>query len=110
MEDIYEPWHTAMSLVYAIYLIADTEDGTLYVESASGDKGLLGRWTEYANTGHGGNVKMVKKLIEHPDRKYKYQFSVLQVLSMALSKAEVDKIESLWKDKLLSRTYGMNDN
>lgn len=108
--DKYEAWHTAMSSVYAIYLIADTEDGMLYVGSASGDRGLLGRWTEYANTGHGGNIKMVKKLVTYPDRCRKYQFSVLQVLSMSLTKNEVDQIESMWKNKVLSRIFGMNDN
>lgn len=106
--DKYEAWHAAMASVYAIYLIADTEDGTLYVGSASGDKGLLGRWSEYAGTEHGGNVKMIKKA--HPDKFQHYQFSVLQVLSKSLPKAEVDRIEALWKDKILSRKFGMNDN
>lgn len=108
--DKYEAWHTAMSSVYAIYLIADTEDGALYVGSASGDRGLLGRWTEYAANGHGGNIKMMQKLDIYPGRFHKYQFSVLQVLSMSLPKTEVDKFESLWKNKVLSRVFGMNDN
>lgn len=108
---LYENWHTAMSSVYAIYLISDTVDGQLYVGSASKENGgLLARWSDYIKTKHGGNVLMKKKLAEHPERFHNFQFQVLQVLPPTMIKSDVDRVESLWKNKLLSRKFGMNDN
>lgn len=107
---LYENWHTAMSSVYAIYLIADKVDGQLYVGSAYSADGLLGRWSVYVKTKHGGNVLMRKKLEEYPERYHDFQFSVLQILPKTLTNDEVIETESLWKSKLLSKEFGMNDN
>jgi hypothetical protein len=52
-DDRYKEWRTALSSVQGIYLIADTKSGKLYVGKADGAGGFLGRWGEYARTGHG---------------------------------------------------------
>lgn len=106
----YENWHAAMSSVYAIYLIADKIDGQLYVGSAYNGEGLLGRWRVYVQTKHGGNILMRRKLELYPERYHDFQFSVLQILPKTLTNDEVIEIESLWKSKLLSKEFGMNDN
>lgn len=106
----YENWHAAMSSVYAIYLIADKIDGQLYVGSAYNEEGLLGRWSVYVKTKHGGNILMRRKLELYPERYHDFQFSVLQILPKTLTNDEVIEIESLWKSKLLSKEFGMNDN
>ncbi len=108
---LYENWHTAMSSVYAIYLISDRKSGKLYVGSASGaEGGLLARWTEYVKTGHGGNVRMKELKDADSSRCHDFQFSILQILPKTMVKEDVIKVESLWKNKLLSREFGMNDN
>ena len=107
---IYESWHTALSSVYAIYLITDTVSGKQYVGSAYNKGGLLGRWTVYVETGHGNNRKMVELLEEFPERYRKFDFSVLQILPKNLSNEEVINVESLWKKKLHTREFGLNDN
>jgi len=110
-EITYKSWHTALKSVYAVYLIADKTDGKLYVGSASGDNGgLLQRWTDYVQTKHGGNKKMKERLDTNPDRYHDFQFQILQILPPTMIKSDVDKIESLWKEKLLTRKFGMNDN
>ena len=107
---LYENWHTALSSVYAIYLIVDKTDGKQYVGSAYGDGGLLGRWRCYVNTKHGGD-KQVKELIcSNPDRYENFQFSVLQILPKTITQEEVIKIESLYKQKFLTKEFGLNDN
>ncbi len=106
----YENWHTALSSVYAVYLITDTEGGMQYIGSAYGKNGLLGRWSEYVNTKHGNNRKMIKLLDKYPERYRKFQFCVLQILPKNLSKEEVVDIERLWKEKLYTREFGLNDN
>lgn len=109
--ELYDNWHEVMKSVYAIYLISDRVDGEMYVGAAySKNGGLLSRWTEYIKTRHGENSKMKKKLAEYPERYHDFQFQVLQILPKTLSDDEVIRIESLWKDKLLTRKFGMNDN
>ncbi|MBO5324931.1 MAG: GIY-YIG nuclease family protein [Lachnospiraceae bacterium] len=108
--NIYENWHTALSSVYAVYLITDTEGGMQYIGSAYGKSGLLGRWSEYVKTKHGNNKKIIKMLEEYPNRYRKFQYSVLQILPKNLSEEEVIDVEKLWKDKLHTREFGLNDN
>ena len=107
---IYENWYTALSSVNAIYLISDLEDGQLYVGSAYNKEGLLGRWTEYIQTKHGSNKLMKEKLEQYPERYKAFQFSILQILPKNLSDEQVIQTESLWKKKLLSLQFGMNEN
>ena len=107
---VYENWHTALSSVYAIYLITDRTNGKQYVGSAYGKGGLLSRWTCYVDTKHGNN-KGVKELIcNYPERYKDFQFSVLQILPKTITDEEVIKLESLYKRKLLTKEFGMNDN
>ncbi len=108
--EVYDAWHTALSSVYAIYLIVDTETGKPYVGSAYGKDGLLGRWSVYVQTHHGNNKEMKKVICSFPDRYHAFQFSILQILPKTVTDEDVIHIESLWKRKLLSIQFGMNDN
>lgn len=107
---IYENWHTALSSINAVYLIADKVDGQLYVGSAYNTNGLLGRWSYYVKTGHGDNKLMKEKLEKYPDRTKDFQFSILQILPKTMSDEAIIQTESLWKRKLLTKEFGMNDN
>lgn len=67
---LYENWHTALSSVYAIYLIVDETDGKQYVGSAYGNGGLLTRWKYYVETKHGGDLKIKEiSVIQRKDMK-----------------------------------------
>jgi hypothetical protein len=106
----YSEWHTALSSIYAIYLIVDRKNGKQYVGSAYGKDGLLGRWSIYAATGHGNNKLMKEAVCTYPDRYTEFQFSILQILPKNLTDDEIINIESLYKKKLLTKEFGMNDN
>ena len=55
--------------------------------------------------------KLIKEeLCDHPERYHKFQFSILQILPKTLSPDDVIKIETLYKDKLLTKEFGMNGN
>ncbi|SIS64874.1 GIY-YIG nuclease family protein [Salimicrobium flavidum] len=99
-----------LSSVGGIYLIQDTTDGLQYVGSASGKEGILGRWKEYAKTGHGGN-KILKQLIgADSTRAQKFKFTILQTLPATLTRNEVLAEERKYKEKLGSRAAGLNLN
>lgn len=107
----YESWHTALSSVNAIYLIVDRENGRQYVGSAYGKGGLLGRWSHYVDSLHGGNKLMKELLCNYPERYTHFQFSVLQLLPKTATPDDVIHTETLWKKKLLTyEPFGMNAN
>ena len=106
----YELWQTALASVYAVYLIVDTKSGKQYVGSAYGKDGLLGRWRCYVETYHGGNKLMVDLISAKPEQYKHFQFSILQLLEKTATADEVIQTESLWKKKLQTIAFGMNDN
>lgn len=109
-KELYAEWHASLASVYGIYLITDTISGKLYVGSAYGNQGILQRWTEYVETKHGGNKKIRQLLKEDPKRYKHFQFSILQVVSKTMKPDDVIRLEGIYKDKLKSREFGLNDN
>jgi hypothetical protein len=87
-----------------IYLIFDKSDGKSYVGSASGNSNLLGRWLDYAARSDGGN-----HLLRGRDPT-NFRFSILQRVSPDMPPGEVQHIEATWKQRLHTRTHGLNAN
>ncbi len=106
----YSEWHTALSSVNAVYLIVDRKNGKQYVGTAYGKDGLLGRLAIYVATGHGNNKLMKEAVCAYPERYKEFQFSILQILPKNLTDEEIIKMESLYKRKLMTKEFGMNDN
>jgi hypothetical protein len=75
-----------------------------YVGSATGEEGFWGRWQDYVETGHGGNVGLKSR---NPSD---YQVSILEVAGTALTTDEITRMEMQWKAKLQSREMGLNRN
>ena len=97
-------WQTSMSQWRGIYLIFDALDGKSYVGSAYGADNILGRWLNYASTGHGGNKALRKR---DPTN---FIFSILERVSPDLDTESVVSLESTWKRRLNTREYGLNEN
>ncbi|MBE7537689.1 MAG: GIY-YIG nuclease family protein [Opitutaceae bacterium] len=97
-------WREALSSVCGIYLLTCPTTGRCYVGSAGGERGFWGRWENYVSSGHGGNRRMKRKSVTD------YQVSVLEVSASSVSTEELLTLESRWKEKLLSRKFGLNGN
>ena len=107
----YKEWEDKLSAVAGVYLITDTKTGKHYVGSASGlEGGIWGRWSEYARTKHGGNKRLVELITADPDYCYNFQYSILEVFPLKRDKQEVLEYEQLYKRKLYSIPFGLNDN
>ena len=107
----YKEWEDKLSAVAGVYLITDTRTGKHYVGSASGlEGGIWGRWSEYARTKHGGNKRLVELITADPDYCYNFQYSILEVFPLKRDKQEVLEYEQLYKKKLWSIQFGLNDN
>lgn len=97
-------WRAALSAVTGVYLLTCRLTGKQYVGSAYGAGGFWTRWEEYFRTGHGGNEGL--KLAPGNE----YQVSILEFASSTLGIDGLMQMESRWKDKLLTREYGLNRN
>jgi hypothetical protein len=91
---------SALKAVNGVYLIRDKSTGSLYVGSAYGDDGVLGRWSNYAKNGHGGN-KNLKAL--DPNN---FEFSIVEIVPPMSSPEEVVRREMRWQEKLGTRDFG----
>lgn len=106
-------WVAALENQKAVYLITDTNNGKLYVGSATSNYGmLLQRWSSYVTDGHGGNkelLELVKKegfdyVKEH------FQYSILENYNAKVDDHVILARESWWKVTLQSRKFGYNSN
>ncbi len=108
--DANREWHMMLKSVAGVYLIVDCETGLQYVGSAYGKRGILGRWANYAQAGHGGNEKLIELIGSDPSYARNFQFTVLRTLPRALTAKEVIEYEQQYKEKLGTRAFGLNSN
>ena len=106
----YSPWRAALSAVQGIYAILDARTGQLYVGKADGGERILGRWTAYAQDGHGGNVALKELGVKDPAHKQDFMFSILRVFDPNAPTTEVNAAESHFKRALATRHFGLNRN
>jgi hypothetical protein len=105
LANLPESWRAQLAEWRGIYLIFDESDRRHYVGSAYGQENILGRWLQYARTGHGGN----RELRGRDPRTFRY--SILERLSPDLEAEDVIARENSWKLRLHSRQpFGLNAN
>lgn len=111
-------WKSKLESLNCVYMILDKETGKQYVGVTYKDmkpgikNGILGRWTEYAKTGHGNNKLLVallaEKGISYADQNF--QWTILETLPLNVTpKVAIDR-ESLYKKKFGTREHGYNEN
>ena len=104
-------WQSALSSVAGVYLIADKSSGKLYVGSATGEGGIWQRWAEYATNLHGNNRQLIELKKQFGDVHFEnFYFSILEIADTHSSENEILVRESHWKNVLLTRQFGYNDN
>lgn len=111
-------WKSKLESLNCVYMILDKETGKQYVGVTYKDmkpgikNGILGRWTEYAKTGHGNNklllALLAEKGISYADQNF--QWTILETLPLNVTpKVAIDR-ESLYKKKFGTREHGYNEN
>lgn len=107
-------WISALKNQKAVYLISDKKTGKLYVGSATSDNGmLLQRWKDYIANGHGKNKELIKIIEENDGINYardNFQYSILENYNAKIDDSVIIERESWWKETLLTRNHGYNDN
>ena len=103
-------WYEYLSRHSGVYVIFDSTNGNQYVGSASGGNGIWSRWEGYAKTGHNGNKALKVLAVKNPDFANNFTYSLHHVFPRTVSKNDVLYYESLLKNKLGSRAFGLNEN
>jgi hypothetical protein len=97
-------WKEVLQQWRGIYYIFDDSASKGYVGSAYGANNLLGRWQNYAASGHGGN-----RLLQGRDPTH-FHFTILERVSPDMKQRDIVALEASWKQRLHTREYGLNDN
>ena len=103
-------WYEYLSRHSGVYVIFDSSTGNQYVGSASGGKGIWSRWEGYVKTGHNGNKGLKALAKNNQDFANNFTYSLHHVFPKTVSKNDVLYYESLLKNKLGSRAFGLNEN
>lgn len=106
-----DSWKTALSSVKGVYIITDILNGKHYVGSAYGEESFWQRWSNYVSSFHGYNEGL-KKLIDSNGVDYanNFRFGILEIRNAIADKNEIIEREKYWKDLLLTRQFGYNEN
>lgn len=111
VDNQYSDWKAILSAIKGVYLITDTNTGMLYIGSAYGEEGIWGRWSEYVLTGgHGGNKSLIPLCAEADYALKHFQFSILMLLPKSVTADEAIRKEQLFKRKLGTHSFGLNNN
>lgn len=107
----YPDYYKALSVVKGIYMIIDGNTGKQYIGSAYGEDGIWGRWASYAQTCHGDNYEL-KKLYDERGEEYfhKFKYIILQIILTKKSDKEIIEMEAKYKNRFLTREFGLNAN
>ena len=103
-----DTWKTVLQNQKGVYLLTDISNGKKYVGSAYGENMILGRWTAYLKTGHGGNIGLKAISIDHIKENFRY--SILDIYKSTTDDQIIIERENWWKEVLQSRKFGYNEN
>jgi hypothetical protein len=97
-------WLFALKSSRGVYLLTCPKTKEQYVGSATGEEGFWGRWQNYIQNGHGGNVGLKSR--DPSD----YQVSILEVAGTSATQDDIQRMEGRWQAKLQSIEMGLNRN
>lgn len=104
LEKIPISWITPLQSSRGIYLLTCPKTREQYIGSATGEEGFWGRWQDYIQNGHGGNLGLKSR--DPSD----YQVSILEVAGTSATKEDILRMEGRWQSKLQSMEMGLNHN
>ncbi len=96
LDKLPKSWETVLRASRGVYLLTCPRTKEHYVGSATGEAGFWGRWQNYVQTGHGGNLGLKSR--DPSD----YQVSILEVAGTSATADDILTMEGRWQSKLQS--------
>lgn len=95
-----------------MYVITNTDNGKLYVGSATGRNGIYQRWQDYISNGHGNDTGLIAIVKQHGLEYVQthFHYTLLEHYDFTVPKDVVLARESYWKEALDTRKHGYNGN
>ncbi len=107
----YADYYKPLSTVKGVYMIIDGNTGKQYIGSAYGDKAIYSRWANYAATYHGGNLELIKLYEEFGEEYFdRFKFFILRIMPKKTPVDDVIATENYYKERYMTRKFGLNDN
>ncbi len=106
----YPEWKRMLSAVNCIYVISDAKTGKQYVGSTYGKDGVWGRWLQYAKEGHGNDKSLIELVKNDSNYAKNFRYTIMKLLPRIIAMEEAIKAESLYKKKLGTNAFGLNNN
>lgn len=108
-------WKDALSNVKGVYVITDTNNGKLYIGSASGNSGgIWQRWSGYADENNltNGNIELETILKKEGEDyiKENFTYSIIEIFDTKTKVEIILERESYWKRVFDTRANGLNRN
>ena len=111
IDNKYSDYYKPLSTVKGVYMIIDGNTGKQYIGSAYGDEAIYSRWANYALTYHGGNMELIK-LYEEYGKEYfdQFKYFILRIMPKKTPVDDVIAAENYYKERYLTRKFGLNAN
>ena len=107
----YADYYKPLSTVKGVYMIIDGNTGKQYIGSAYGEDAIFSRWSSYANTCHGGNEELIKLYEANGEEYFKqFKYFLLRILPKKTPVDDVIAVENYYKERYLTREFGLNSN
>lgn len=102
----------ALKKITGVYCLTDTNNGKLYIGSATGTEGVAQRWGNYLSSKHGGNVKLRKLYEEKGDEYFEkyFTFTLIEYFGLSYDPDRIKEREQYWKKCFDTIKNGYNDN
>jgi hypothetical protein len=104
LAEVPSKWIAILESARGIYLLTCPTTREIYVGAAYGKNGFWERWQDYVATVHGGNIALQGRPPSD------FQVSILEQVGNLKSTEEILTKERRWKERLLSREFGLNKN
>ena len=109
---IMPTYYEALRKIIGIYCLTNTDNGKLYIGSASGQGGVSQRWKNYLDSSHGGNKKLIKLYKKEGEYYFEqhFTFTLLEYFGLNYDPDKIKDRERYWKKCFDTIKNGYNDN